>query len=192
MRINFTERNKRRMKELAKDFCDELEIGDFIYNQVLDMIDLIGPMKGFSTESTVLAIIYLVARKPGNKPVMLGDILEVAKRHNVGRVNSCIRKVNEMFQLSVDGVTPERLLGRYGYKLGLSEGMIRTTESVLRKIKYRSGKPTGWAAAAVYLTLNSNGDRRITEREVSDFFKVSEVTVRDKIKLIKETVADDS
>jgi len=99
---------------------------------------------------------------------------------------------HDTYRLSVGlGLNPESFLEIYGakdYDLGITEKTKRYATKVLKiaqETKESAGKdPMGLAATALYLACVKNNEN-MTQRDIAEAANVTEVTIRNRIKGLK-------
>ena len=149
-----------------------------VYNR--DMI------KGRSIESMAAGALYIVCRER-NIPISIRRISELSKKSERSIRKAFVAILKE-FNIKLQTVKPEHLLTRIGGELKISNDEQKEALSLLKKSeksKIFMGKdPKGVAAAAIYLALLKKGNR-ISQRKVSEAAKVTEVTLRNRLKNFK-------
>lgn len=158
-----------------------------LYRQVLEK----GLVKGRVIEEVLVATLYIVCRKRGI-PRTLKELSEYAgsgaSEKAIGRTYRMLK--NEM-DIKVPLPDPVEFVPKYGAKLDLSGEIQEKAKKILKKAKKQkliSGKgPTGAAAAALYLSAKMAGEKK-TQKEVSEAANVTEVTIRNRYRELKENI----
>jgi transcription initiation factor TFIIB len=99
----------------------------------------------------------------------------------------------EALEIDVSIPDPTKAIVKVGSSLGLSEKTVREALMVLDEIRKQgstAGKePTGLAGTLLYLMSLKNGDK-VTQKEISEAAGVTEVTIRNRAREIKEKHQD--
>ncbi len=150
-----------------------------------------GMIRGRLIESVVAAIIYIICRKYGI-PRTMEEISEYSgvEERDIGRTFRFLKKdLNIEIPLS----TPEQYVPRFASELGLPGEAQEIALKVLEEAKKRgliSGKgPVGIAAASIYIATQIMKIKK-TQKEVADVAKVTEVTIRNRYRELKEKLED--
>ena len=97
------------------------------------------------------------------------------------------RMMNRVLRLGMSLTSPKEYLPRFCSELGLSSEAERKAREILEsseRLNIDSGRsPAGITAAAIYLATVICGERR-TKKSVSDVAKVTEVTIRNRLREI--------
>jgi len=158
-----------------------------LYREVLDK----GLVKGRVIEEVLVATLYIVCRKRGI-PRTLKELSEYAgsgaSEKAIGRT---YRMLKEEMDIDVPLPDPVEFVPKYGAKLDLSGTVQERAKRILKKAREQkliSGKgPTGAAAAALYLSAKIEGEKK-TQKEVSEAANVTEVTIRNRYRELKENI----
>ncbi len=158
-----------------------------LYRKILDK----GLVKGRVIEEVLVATLYIVCRKRGI-PRTLKELSEYAgsgaSEKAIGRT---YRMLKEEMDIEVPLPDPVNFVPKYGAKLDLSGKIQERAKKILeeaKKQKLISGKgPTGAAAAALYLSAKMEGEKK-TQKEVSEAANVTEVTIRNRYRELKENI----
>ena len=121
-----------------------------------------------------------------------GSLLLTLGRFSEEKDVDKIIEVLPELNLKYKPITPEQLVFRFGNKLKIP---IKTQKEALKLLKTSSKKglstngkdPKGFAASAIYMAARSTKHRK-TQIEVSDIAKITEVTLRTRLKDIKEVL----
>jgi len=165
-----------------------VEEAAFIYRKAVEK----GLIRGRRIEAVVAAVLYAVCRKH-NTPRTLGEFSEATNmtKKEVGRTyRFMVRELN----LAVPLNNPMHYVSRFASELGLSGSVQEKSREILKKAMKKglvSGRgPQGLAAAAVYLGALIEGQKR-TQKEVAQVAGVTEVTIRNRCREIKEILKDE-
>ncbi len=146
-----------------------------------------GLIRGRLIESVVAAVLYTICRKSGI-PRTLDEIAEVSgiSKKEIGRT---YRFLKRDLGISMPLTNPVHYVPRFASELGLSGEVQEKAREILEHAiggGLISGRgPTGVAAAAVYIAGVLKGERR-TQKEVADVAGVTEVTIRNRYRELKD------
>jgi transcription initiation factor TFIIB len=155
------------------------EVACVIYRQALER-DLI---RGRSIEGMATASLMAACRQEGI-PRSLDDLTKISRveRREIGR---SYRYISEELSLSLKPVEPGQYIPRFASELDLEDATQRKAAEIVKQTTedgLHAGKsPTGFAAAAVYLSSLVCADQR-TQREIADIADVTVVTIRNRYK----------
>ncbi len=137
--------------------------------------------KGFKLFA--LATIYL-ACKIKKKPMKIKKILELVPIEK-GKISRCSSFLIRELNLKISPSNPEDYIESISGKLGiLRETQIKALE-ILSNANNQVGKdPSGLAGGALYFAGTLNNDRK-TQKQIAEAAGVSEVTVRNRYKELK-------
>lgn len=164
------------------------ETASVIYRRALDD----GLLPGRSVEGIASASLYAGARMQG----VARSIDEVA---SVSRVDEMelkrgYRYIAQELGLEIAPTNPKEFVGRFASKLDCTPETERLTRDLIEVAVEKgvhSGKhPVGIAASALYAASQLTGEQ-LTQTEVSEVAKISEVTIRNRYREVMEA-ADDS
>jgi transcription initiation factor TFIIB len=145
-----------------------------------------GLIRGRLIESVVSAVLYAICRDYGI-PRTLDEIAEISgiPKKEIGRT---YRFITHELDLHVPLTDPTHYVPRFTAALNLSgsvqEKAIELLKTAINKGLISGRGPTGVAAAAVYIASVLVGERR-TQREVADVAGVTEVTIRNRYRELK-------
>ncbi len=144
-------------------------------------------IRGRPIETVVQAVIYAACREAG-MPRTLDEISNISglQKKEIGRA---YRVISHELGLKIPLTDPISYVPRYVTALKLS-GEAQEKSIVLLKDAMKKGlvsgrSPTGVSAAAVYIAGALAGERR-TQKEVADVAGVTEVTIRNRYRELKE------
>src|SRR5574341_1805289 len=157
----------------------------YIYRKALDK----GLVRGRSIPGLLAAALYAACRD-SETPRTLNDVSgEInIKRKDVSR---CYRLLLRELDLKMPVVNPISCMARIASEAELTEKTKRKAARILRNAeeqKISAGKdPMGLAAAALYVACVTNGENK-TQRDVAEAAGVTEVTIRNRYKGLKQAL----
>ncbi|MFC7133277.1 MULTISPECIES: transcription initiation factor IIB [Salinibaculum] len=159
------------------------ETASVIYRRALDE----GLLPGRSIEGVASAALYGAARQAGTPRSL--DEMQTVSRVDKPEVARTYRYVARELNLEIQPADPESYVPRFASELDLADEVERAARQLLQTAKDKgvhSGKsPVGLAAAAIYAgALLTNHE--LTQYQVSDVAKTSEVTIRNRYKELVE------
>ena len=144
-------------------------------------------IRGRPIETVVQAVIYAACRKAG-MPRTLDEIANISglPKKEIGRA---YRAISHELGLKIPLTDPVSYVPRYVNALKLSgeaqEKAVELLHDAMKKGLVSGRSPTGVSAAAVYIAGALAGERR-TQKEVADVAGVTEVTIRNRYRELKE------
>jgi transcription initiation factor TFIIB len=144
-------------------------------------------IRGRPIETVVQAVIYAACRSAG-MPRTLDEISSISglPKKEIGRA---YRVISHELGLKIPLTDPISYVPRYVNALKLSgeaqEKSIELLKDAMKKGLVSGRSPTGVSAAAVYIAGALAGERR-TQKEVADVAGVTEVTIRNRYRELKE------
>ena len=172
-----------RLKDKLTISSSVLEKAAYLYRKALEK----KLVRGRSISAMIAASLYAACRDT-ETPRTLNDIAEAAnvKRKDISR---CYRLLYNELELKMPVVDPIQCIARISSKLKVTEKIKRYAAKILKETQKRqesSGKdPMGLAAAALYFSCAINGVS-ITQRDLAEAAGVTEVTIRNRYKGLKE------
>jgi len=177
----FSELNRLKDKLAISDAV--IEKAAYIYRKALDK----GLVRGRSISALMAAALYAACRDTAT-PRNLKDV-EIAaniKRKDIAR---CYRLLVKELDLKMPVTDSVQCVARIASKIGIAEKTKRFAIKVLKSAQEKevsAGKdPMGLAAAALYLSCVKNGEDK-TQRDIAESANVTEVTIRNRYKGLKE------
>ena len=144
-------------------------------------------IRGSPIETVVQAVIYASCRQAG-MPRTLDEISNISglPKKEIGRA---YRVISHELNLKIPLTDPISYVPRYVNALKLSgeaqEKAVQLLRNAMKKGLVSGRSPTGVSAAAVYIAGALAGERR-TQKEVADVAGVTEVTIRNRYRELKE------
>jgi len=198
-----SERNLEQALITLKKFCDKLNIPTYVRDEAIRIYKSAlekGLVRGRSIVSMVAASLYAACRKLGF-PVRLKQIAQVsvvaydergetkAFENAKKEVSRCYRLILKEIRLPVKIADPTIYVHSIVERARLpsaAEEIARDVIKRAREAKIIAGKdPLGVAAAAVYIACVMLGERR-TQKEIARAAGVTEVTIRNRYKELRE------
>lgn len=144
-------------------------------------------IRGRPIETVVQAVIYAACRSAG-MPRTLDEISSISglPKKEIGRA---YRVISHELGLKIPLTDPISYVPRYVNSLKLSgeaqEKSVELLKQAMKKGLVSGRSPTGVSAAAVYIAGALCGERR-TQKEVADVAGVTEVTIRNRYRELKD------
>ncbi|MDX1533106.1 MAG: TFIIB-type zinc ribbon-containing protein [Nitrosopumilaceae archaeon] len=160
-----------------------VEKAAYIYRKANDK----GLVRGRSITGLLAASLYAACRESGT-PRTIKDVADAAniKRKDIAR---CYRLLHNELELKMPVVDSIQCISRIASSINISEKTKRYAIKVLeeaQKNEESAGKdPMGLAASALYLSCVKNGEDK-TQRDIAEAANVTEVTIRNRYKGLKE------
>ncbi len=173
-----------RLKDKLAVSSNILEKAAYLYRKALEK----KLVRGRSISAMIAASLYAACRD-AETPRTLNDVADAA---NVKRkdISKCYRLLHQELELKMPVVDSIQLIARISSKLAIPEKTKRYAVKVLQEVQKRkesSGKdPMGLAASALYLACVKNGVS-ITQRDLAEAAGVTEVTIRNRYKTLRES-----
>jgi len=160
-----------------------LEKAAYIYRKALNK----QLVRGRSISAMIASSLYAACRDT-ETPRTIKDVADAAnvKRKEIAR---CYRILHRELELKMPVVDSIQCIARISSNLKVTEKTKRYAAKILKETQRRqesSGKdPMGLAAAALYFSCVINGVS-ITQRDLAEAANVTEVTIRNRFKALKE------
>ena len=157
-----------------------------VYRKALDK----GLVRGRSIAAIAAASLYAACRGSGT-PRTLSEIAEASlvDRKDVAR---CYRMLLQELDVHMPIAEPLMYVSKIAEKNGVSGKTQGTAIQILRdarRKRFAAGKdPMGMAAAALYIACLQNNEK-ITQKDIADAAGVTEVTVRNRYKVLKKQLS---
>ena len=189
------ERNLMVAMRYITHLADQLNLGKNIivraariYRQALEM----GLVRGRPINSMAAAVVYAACRS-SEVPRTLKEVAAKAglRKKEIARSYRNILKALENDKMPIGD--PTIYISKVASKLKLGPEIERETLKIINEAKSRkttSGKdPMGLVAAAMYMATLKLGINSVTQKQIAEAANVTEVTVRNRFKGLKETVS---
>ncbi|MBP2624824.1 MAG: transcription initiation factor IIB [Nitrosopumilaceae archaeon] len=179
----FSELNRLKDKLAISEAV--IEKAAYIYRKALDK----GLVRGRSIPALMASSLYAACRDTAT-PRNLKDI-EIAaniKRKDIAR---CYRLLLKELDLRMPVTNSVQCVARIASRIGIAEKTRRFAIQVLKNAQdneVSAGKdPMGLAAAALYLSCVKTGEDK-TQRDIAEAANVTEVTIRNRYKGLKDSL----
>jgi len=156
-----------------------------IYRKALEK----GLVRGRSISAIAAASLYAACRDTGTPRTLreLGRVSTIDKKD----LARCYRLLLRELNMSMPIPKAQYRVPKIAAKVNISENTQQTAVDILRKaedMKTTAGKdPMGLAAAALYIACVMNDEKR-TQKMIADAAGVTEVTIRNRYKGLKEAL----
>ena len=192
--VSSIERNFWEAKPKLKLIASKMNIPSYIEETAWKIYTTAAQKKltmGRSIDGFITASLYAAIRIH-ESPRLLDEVCDASiiprrvVHHSLGLI---VKEVLPELGLKYRPITAEQLIFRFGNDLGLSmESQKAAMNMLLDATKnglMRTGKdPRGFAASVIYMAAKITGERK-TQAEISEVAKITEVTLRSRIKEIK-------
>lgn len=163
--------------------------GAVLYRKCLDK----GMMRGRTIESVVGGCIYVACKEQG-VPRTLDEVVKYVPRTGRKELGRVTRLIGRALGLKTRLPMPVDYVDRFATSLDVPSECISLAKKLLVEAEEKglvSGRvPTGIAAASIYLACVRLKIAR-TQREISDVCGVTEVTIRNRYRELKEYLEED-
>lgn len=183
----FSELNRLKDKLAISDAV--IEKAAYIYRKALEK----GLVRGRSISALMASALYAACRDTAT-PRNLKDVERAAniKRKDIAR---CYRLLVKELDLKMPVTDSVQCVARIASKINIAEKTKRHATNVLKQAKKNevsAGKdPMGLAAAALYLACVKNNEDK-TQRDIAEAANVTEVTIRNRYKGLKQSIDESS
>jgi len=178
-----------RLKDKLAISSITLEKAAYIYRKALEK----KLVRGRSISAMIAASLYAACRDT-EIPRTLKDVTEASnvKRKDISR---CYRILHQELELKMPVVDSVQCIAKISSKLKITEKTKRHAIKIIKEVQQQNesaGKdPMGLAASALYLSCVKNGVS-VTQRDIAESAGVTEVTIRNRYKGIKEMYLSES
>lgn len=195
--IDSLERNLWEAKPKLHLYASKLNIPNYISETAWRIYSEVAKKKltmGRTIEGFIAASIYAAIRIH-EFPRLLEDVSEASmiSKHTLFRcLGLIIREILPILSLDYHPISVEKLIFLFGNKLGLPEKLkfeaLDNVNFLLKNSEILAGKdPKGLAAALLYLVAKNTIYKK-TQLEIADIARVTEVTIRSRIRDIKNLI----
>ena len=171
-----------RLKDKLSLSSSVIEKAAYLYRKALEK----GLVKGRSISAVIAAALYAACRDT-ETPRTLKDIADAGnlKKKDIAKY---YRLLHKELGLKMPVVNPIQCIARIANSLGITERTKRYAVKILQVAqahKESAGKnPMGLAASALYLSCIKNRED-MTQRDIAEAAKVTEVTIRNRYKSLR-------
>ena len=192
--VSSIERNFWEAKPKLKMIASKMNIPEYIKETAWKIYCIVAKMKltmGRSIDGFVCASLYCAIRIH-NFPRLLEEVCETSMtpRRTVHKsLGMIVREVLPQLGLKYRPIKAEELVFRFSADLSIPIEIQKNALRMLIKASknglFRAGKdPKGIAASVIYMAARST-PHRLTQAEISEIAKITEVTLRSRVKQIK-------
>ncbi len=196
--VNSIERNFWEAKPKLNLLCSKMNIPEYIRETAWKIYTVSAKKKltmGRSIDGFICAALYAAIRIH-EFPRLLEEVHEASMtpRHTIIRsLGLIVKEVLPELNLKYHPITAEQLIFRFGNELDLpmmtQKKALNLLDHATKNGLVRTGKdPKGFAASVLYIAAKKAGSHK-TQAEVSNIAKITEVTLRSRVKDIKKRVA---
>ncbi len=175
----------RRLRDVLHIPYDVHENAAMVYRKALRE----GLVRGRSIAGVVAASLYAACRTAGT-PRTLREIAQASMR-SWKEVARDYRLLGRSLSFSTPSDNPEKFVSRIASKAGIDQRTQVQAIEILREARRRDGivgkHPLGLAAAALYMASLRAGERK-AQKDVASAAGVTEVTIRNRVNGLKETL----
>jgi len=192
--ISSIERNFWEAKPRMKQLTSKLNIPEYIHETAWKIYALTAKKKltmGRSIEGFIAASLYVAVRVHEFPKVLeeISDAAMIPRKSIIHSLSLLLKEVLPELNLSYKPISITQLIFKFGNELGLP---METQKNALYLVSVTSkmglaliGKdPKGLAASAIYLAAKSTNER-MTQTEIAKAAKITEVTLRSRVKDFK-------
>ncbi len=177
------------LNRLKDKLCIPLHVKEkaaVIYRKALEN----GLVRGRSIMAVVSAALYIACRAT-ETPRTLKEVASVSGAREEKAVARCYRRLIREMDIRVPSEDPVRCISKIGSKVNIPTKTQRAAIKILWEAREKgvvSGKnPGGLAAAALYIACVLDGVKG-TQKKMAEAANVTEVTVRNRYRGLKETL----
>ena len=195
--ISGVERNFWEAKPKMKQIVSKLNIPEYIHDIAWKIYTIVAKKKltmGRSIDGFITASIY-VAIRVHEFPKVLEEISDAAminRKAVIHALSLLIREILPELNITYKPISAKQLIFKFGNELGLSMDIqkkaLKFLSNSLKKGLTSIGKdPKGLAASAIYLAAKLTEEKK-TQTELAEIAKITEVTLRTRIKEIRDRI----
>jgi len=196
--ITGIERNLWVAQPMMKLLISKLNLPKYVYKTAWKIYVTAAKKKmtmGRSVEGFIAAALY-VAIRVHDIPIFLDEINDISmipKRVIFKSLGLLIRKVLPELDIKYKPIKPKELIYRFGSELNIPLSAQQKAEKILEKsskagVSFNGKDPKGFAASALYIAIKSTQHKK-TQADVSDIANITDVTLRSRLKDIKESIS---
>lgn len=186
---NNIERNLKKAFAIMKIICEKMKIGDNAKKEGVKLYRRAVENKlsrGRPMDALICACLFYASKKD-EKPRPLGDFFHFADER---QIKNCITLLVEELGIKLIPSSPKDFINQFADKGVISEVARLKAYKILNALEtigaLPSKDPRGFAAASLYIGCRATPeDKRQTQRDLAVYADVTEVTVRKRIKYIR-------
>ncbi|MFX0006239.1 MAG: transcription initiation factor IIB family protein [Promethearchaeota archaeon] len=192
--ISSIERNFWEAKPKMKLIASKLNIPEHIHETAWKIYSLIAKKKltmGRTIEGFIAASLYVAIRVHEFPKTLdeISDTFMISRKTIIRCLSLVIREILPKLNLNYKPISIKQLIFKYGNELGLSMEIQNKALDIISKTSKKglsvNGKdPRGYAASSIYLAVKF-ADQKLTQTQVAKAAKITEVTLRSRVKEIK-------
>ena len=196
--ISGIERNFWEAKPKMKQFVFKLNIPEYIHETAWKIYTVAVKKKltrGRSIEGFIAASLYIAIRVHEFAKILeeISNMVMIPRKLVVRSLSILLREVLPELNLSYKPIGVKQLIFKFGNELGLSLEIQKNALNLFSNsskvgLSINGKDPRGLAASALYLATKKTKDRK-TQTEVANLAKITEITLRTRIKEIKSKLA---
>lgn len=196
--ISGIERNFWEAKPKMKQFVSKLNIPEYIHETAWKIYAFAVKKKltrGRSIEGFIAASLYVAIRVHEFPKILeeISDAVVIPRKIVIHSLSLLLREVLPELNLSYKPIGVKQLIFKFGNELGLSVEIQKNALKLLSNsskmgLSLNGKDPKGLAASAIYLAAKKTKDKK-TQTEIAELAKLTEVTLRTRIKEIKSKLA---
>ncbi|MFX1374781.1 MAG: transcription initiation factor IIB family protein [Promethearchaeota archaeon] len=189
--ISSIERNYWVAKPQMKLLASKLNIPEYIYDAAWKIYSTAAKKKltmGRSIQGLIAASLYIAIRVHEYTKTIeeVSDTANVPRKTVIHSIAVLLREVAPQLKLSYKPISVEQLIFKFGNELGLSiqiqkNALNLISNSLKTESSFIGKDPKGIAASAIYLAAK-DARNKITQTKMAKLAKITEVTLRTRIK----------
>ncbi|MFW9969927.1 MAG: transcription initiation factor IIB family protein [Candidatus Odinarchaeota archaeon] len=193
--ISSIERNFWEAKPKLKQIASKINVPEYIHETAWKIYTLIAKKKltmGRSIEGFIAASLYVAIRVHEFPKTLdeLSDTSMIPRKTIIHSLSLVIREVLPELNLNYKPISVKQLIYKFGNELGLSMEIQNNALSLISKsskmgLSVNGKDPRGFAASAIYLSARFSGEK-LTQAKIAKATKITEVTLRTRIKDLKD------
>ncbi|MFX1313220.1 MAG: transcription initiation factor IIB family protein [Promethearchaeota archaeon] len=195
--ISGVERNFWEAKPKMRQIVSKLIIPEYIHEIAWKIYTMAAKRRltmGRSIDGFIAASIY-VAIRMHEFPKLLEEVSNAAminRKAVVHALGLLVREILPELNIIYKPISAKQLIFKFGNELGLSMEIQKNAlkllfNSSMKGLNSNGKDPKGLAASAIYLAAKSSGVKK-TQTEIAKTAKITEVTLRTRIKEIRDKI----
>ncbi|MFX1389947.1 MAG: transcription initiation factor IIB family protein [Promethearchaeota archaeon] len=195
--VSSIERNFWEAKPKMKQLISKLNIPEYIHETAWKIYCFVAKKKltmGRSIEGFIAASIY-VAIRVHEFPKLVDEISDaslIPRKTIIHSLSIILKEVLPELNLNYKPISVKQLVFKFGTELGVSMEIQKNALNLLyqsskRGLSFIGKDPKGFAAASIYLSAKFS-NQRLTQTKIAGIAKITEVTLRTRIKDFKNII----